>query len=125
MRVYGLLRPQIEECASILSKFVQRSGNTKRLLVTSAALTETSVKQCFGQASGFLAITTRRFALHRCVDAPLDKPKLLNVCAQLVVTALSRRDGNVINFLPGLKEITTVQRLVYETAASTCASLQF
>ena len=43
----GFLQPQIEECASILSKFVQRSGNTKRLLVTSAALTETSVKQCF------------------------------------------------------------------------------
>ena len=52
----GLLQPQLQECASTLSKFVQRSGDTKRLVVTSAALREEQVKQCFGQAAGFFQL---------------------------------------------------------------------
>jgi len=69
----GLLHPQLEECASILSKFVQRSGDTKRLVVTSAALREEQVKQCFGQAAGFLSVAKRRFALHSSMTAPIEK----------------------------------------------------
>ena len=66
----GVLQPQVEECASILSKLVEWSDNTARLLVTSAALRKEHVQQCFGKAAGFLAITAKRFSLQRIAAAP-------------------------------------------------------
>jgi HrpA-like RNA helicase len=53
------------------------------------------------------------------VAAPVELKQMLDVCAQLAVAALSRQHGNVIVFLPGLKEIITTQKLVYEFAQET------
>ena len=88
----GLLQPQIEECASILTKIVKWSGDRKRLVVTSAALQEKHLKQCFGEAAGFLAVATRRFSLYRFVAAPTELKHLLESCAQLVETSAWERN---------------------------------
>ena len=112
-----ILQPHIQEIASVLSKLVhEEGGGGKRLVVTSAASRQEYVEECFGNTGGFLPIESRRFGLQRCVAAPMLFPDVLPLCAELILCALHRGEGNVIAFLPGMKEIIAMKRSVHQLA---------
>ena len=116
------LQPKQEEAAFILQKLLaQRHWAEKRLVAISASLRPEHVRCVFGDDSAFLSITARLFTLQRCIVAPRDSQKLLEVAVALAGAALQRQGqnqrGNVIIFLPGIAEMLTVQKLLYEAGA--------
>ena len=99
----NILPPDIAEMALILGQLVaQEEGDQKRLVVTSAGLRQEHVEQLFGEQAGFVAVHARRYSLHRYIVAPRAENELLDLCAEMIITAVMNQTGHVIAFLPSM-----------------------
>ena len=67
---------------------------------------------------GLVLVAGKKYTMHRCIVAPLQKDDLLKLAADLALKAINRKEdhqrGNVILFLPGMSEIKEVQKLLQE-----------
>ena len=115
------LTPKEEEAARIVALLVRTASRTAsetnsqrpspRLALAGYSLLQEDLQRIVGEHA-FLHIEGRQHAMERCVVALLsnDPDVLLSIVAQLTLKALSPGVGGVIVFLPGWKEITTVQK---------------
>ena len=111
---------KMDEIATCLRKCITRGGDFlsyERLIATSAALSTDHVEMCFGNVVKVVEVLERPYSLYRFVAAPMDKEKLLVVCCRLLVRALEKSDGNIIVFLPGWREITSLRSMLEREVA--------
>ena len=122
----AVLQPQMEEVAMVLSQLVKAYTRAeRRLVVASAALDQSEIQACLGHDTGFLAVEGRRFGVQRFVAAPRMVSDILRACADLAVAALGRNDGNVLIFLPGLKELIATKALVHQRAVNATVPIDY
>jgi ATP-dependent helicase HrpB len=112
------LGPKDVECARIL-RFVCGStdGSWLKLVVAGYALESQYLQSILGDHH-LLTVTGRKYTLERCqIVSAVAGDSLLRIATQLTTAALNRsgdQAGNVMVFLPGWKEICTVQHDLME-----------
>ena len=111
---------KMDEIGTCLRKCISRVGDRlsrERLIATSAALRTDHVEMCFGNGVEVVEVLERPYSLYRYVAAPMNKDDLLVVCCRLLLRALEERDGNIIVFLPGFREITSLRSMLSREVA--------
>ena len=97
--------------ARLLARLIENNPRGYRLVVTGAALDEPFLHSVLSDAE-FLALTGRMYPLTRCIAAPRNSEHILEVCADLIRHAVSKTDGNLLVFLPGMDEILRLEKTV-------------
>ena len=54
------------------------------------------------------------YPLRRFIAAPQASEDILVVCADLIRHAVSKSDGNLLVFLPGMEEILRLEKMVWK-----------
>ena len=114
------LNPMEEECAYILRYMVTQDAEL-RLVVAGYSLRSEQLQSLIGDHK-LITVTGRRYSLEQCrISLPGDSSALLTLAVHLTLAALNRTDdqeGNVIVFLPGMREMLQVQKALKKNIKS-------
>ena len=105
--------PQPPEIARLLARMIEVNSDDYRLVVTGAALDRPNLHSVLRNAE-FFALAGRMYPLRRFIAAPQESENILEVCADLIRHAVSKTDGNLLVFLPGMQEILRLERTVWK-----------